>query len=249
MAPANYFPPPGWPDRRRSLLRPSRLCIAKQNSWPAAILRFAPALRVQNRLRPRQRIAVKAAISAADPPARKAPAMSRNEAPSSPSPTTTPITEPHAASPTAHLLDELALCGHRPGQDEPDPRPLPEPDAIQRPARRDGRSLQRHADRHAARRRSRRSAVVVRQSVPPQARPHRTRTRQQRTGAAPRPGRTGRLRGQVGRARAPDRAGPQPDRTPQRLRIRRATTPPNCSRSPPAPPGARAPDRSSITAP
>jgi hypothetical protein len=35
----------------------------------------------------------------------------------------------HAASPTAHLLDELALCGHRPYQDEPDPRPLPEPDA------------------------------------------------------------------------------------------------------------------------
>ncbi|HEY1258279.1 MAG TPA: DUF2493 domain-containing protein [Xanthobacteraceae bacterium] len=42
-------------------------------------------------------------------------------------------TEPefHAASATAHLLDELALYGHRPGQDEPDPRPLPEPDAVQ----------------------------------------------------------------------------------------------------------------------
>jgi hypothetical protein len=25
---------------------------------------------------------------------------------------------------TAHLLDELALHGHLPGQDEPDPRPL-----------------------------------------------------------------------------------------------------------------------------
>jgi hypothetical protein len=36
----------------------------------------------------------------------------------------------HAASPTAHLLDELQLCGHRPGRDEPDPRPLPEPDAV-----------------------------------------------------------------------------------------------------------------------
>jgi hypothetical protein len=35
------------------------------------------------------------------------------------------------ASPTAYLLDELALYGHRPGQDEPDPRPLPEPDAVQ----------------------------------------------------------------------------------------------------------------------
>jgi SLOG family YspA-like protein len=31
------------------------------------------------------------------------------------------------ASPTAHLLDELALYGHRPHDDETDPRPLPEP--------------------------------------------------------------------------------------------------------------------------
>ncbi|MGH7087203.1 MAG: DUF2493 domain-containing protein [Acetobacteraceae bacterium] len=37
--------------------------------------------------------------------------------------------EPHSASPTARLLDELALYGHRPGADEPDPRPLPDPDA------------------------------------------------------------------------------------------------------------------------
>jgi hypothetical protein len=44
-----------------------------------------------------------------------------------PSPDTDP--EHHAASPTAHLLDELALFGYRFGQDEPDPRPLPEPDA------------------------------------------------------------------------------------------------------------------------
>src|ERR1700739_4677453 len=36
----------------------------------------------------------------------------------------------HAASPTAHLLDELALYGHRAGTDEPDRRPLPEPDAM-----------------------------------------------------------------------------------------------------------------------
>jgi hypothetical protein len=38
--------------------------------------------------------------------------------------------EPHAASPTAHILDELQLHGWRPFQDEPDPRPLPEGDAI-----------------------------------------------------------------------------------------------------------------------
>ena len=33
---------------------------------------------------------------------------------------------PHAASPTAHILDELQLYGYRPFQEEPDPRPLPE---------------------------------------------------------------------------------------------------------------------------
>lgn len=39
--------------------------------------------------------------------------------------------EQHAASPTAHLLDELALYGYRPGQDEPDRRPLPEAEITQ----------------------------------------------------------------------------------------------------------------------
>jgi hypothetical protein len=53
--------------------------------------------------------------------------MSRNE---TPLPFSDDDTEPHAASPTAHLLDELVLHGHRPGQDEPDPRPLPEADAV-----------------------------------------------------------------------------------------------------------------------
>ena len=37
----------------------------------------------------------------------------------------------HTASATAHLLDELQLCGHRPGQDEADQRPLPEADTVQ----------------------------------------------------------------------------------------------------------------------
>jgi hypothetical protein len=46
-------------------------------------------------------------------------------------PDTDSDTERYNASPTAHLLDELALYGHRFGQDEPDPRPLPEPDAVQ----------------------------------------------------------------------------------------------------------------------
>ena len=34
--------------------------------------------------------------------------------------------QPYASSPTDHVLTELQLYGHRPFQDEPDPRPLPE---------------------------------------------------------------------------------------------------------------------------
>jgi hypothetical protein len=36
----------------------------------------------------------------------------------------------HAASSTDHVLTELQLYGHRPFQDEPDPRPLPTADAV-----------------------------------------------------------------------------------------------------------------------
>ena len=39
--------------------------------------------------------------------------------------------EHHAASPTAHLLDELALYGYQSGQEERDPRPLPDADVAQ----------------------------------------------------------------------------------------------------------------------
>ena len=56
--------------------------------------------------------------------------MSHNDSPL-PFPDSDTDPEFPAASPTAHLLDELALYGYRPGQDEPDPRPLPEPDAVQ----------------------------------------------------------------------------------------------------------------------
>jgi len=37
---------------------------------------------------------------------------------------------PHASSPTDHILAELQLYGWRPGQDDPDPRPLPEGNRI-----------------------------------------------------------------------------------------------------------------------
>jgi hypothetical protein len=37
---------------------------------------------------------------------------------------------PHTSSPTDHVLAELQLYGHRPFQDEPDPRPLPDADTV-----------------------------------------------------------------------------------------------------------------------
>jgi hypothetical protein len=37
---------------------------------------------------------------------------------------------PHSSSPTSHVLNELQLYGYRPFQDEPDPRPLPEGNAV-----------------------------------------------------------------------------------------------------------------------
>jgi hypothetical protein len=42
----------------------------------------------------------------------------------------TEFSPPHMSSPTDHLLTELQLYGHRPFQDDPDPRPLPEANAI-----------------------------------------------------------------------------------------------------------------------
>jgi hypothetical protein len=57
--------------------------------------------------------------------------MSRNSAPTLTFSDHDPDDEPHAESPTAHLLSELALYGYRPGTDESDPRPLPEPDTAQ----------------------------------------------------------------------------------------------------------------------
>jgi hypothetical protein len=40
------------------------------------------------------------------------------------------FSSPHASSPTDRILTELQLHGHRPFQDEPDPRPLPEANTI-----------------------------------------------------------------------------------------------------------------------
>jgi hypothetical protein len=119
MAAASHFPPP--PQKGAALHRETK-CSAP------AILRFAPALRVQPRSVPGKGIAVKAATGAADPPAERHPAMTYDDS-TLPFPDSDTGIERHSASATAHLLDELALYGHRPLQDEPDPRPLPEPEA------------------------------------------------------------------------------------------------------------------------
>ncbi|MDE1990306.1 MAG: hypothetical protein KGI82_07520, partial [Betaproteobacteria bacterium] len=37
---------------------------------------------------------------------------------------------PHAASPTDHVLTELQMYGYRPFGNEPDPRPMPEANAV-----------------------------------------------------------------------------------------------------------------------
>ena len=42
----------------------------------------------------------------------------------------TGVEPPHTSSPTDHVLTELQLYGYRPFQDEPDPRPLPEAQAV-----------------------------------------------------------------------------------------------------------------------
>ena len=81
------------------------------------------------------------------------------------------------------------------------------------------RRSRRDADRYAVRGRSRRPPLVVRQPLPPQDPSRRGRARPQRADAAPQPDRTGRLRGQVGRARAADRRGQEPHRAAQCLRI------------------------------
>ena len=93
-----------------------------------AVLRFATALRlrlrVQDRAAPGGVIATKAAYGARPNRARTSP-MTTNRCSHDGEHTVD-------LSPTAHLLDELQLFGHRPFEDEPDSRPLPEPNCYQR---------------------------------------------------------------------------------------------------------------------
>jgi YspA, cpYpsA-related SLOG family len=76
---------------------------------------------VQARPARRLVIARKAAMGAADPTRDITMATDRDDH---------DFEQPHTSSPTDRVLTELQLYGHRPFQDEPDPRPLPEADTI-----------------------------------------------------------------------------------------------------------------------
>jgi hypothetical protein len=76
---------------------------------------------VQARSARRRVIAVKAAMGAAIQQREITMATDRDD---------TDFEPPHTSSSIDHLLSELQLYGHRPFQDEPDPRPLPEANAI-----------------------------------------------------------------------------------------------------------------------
>ena len=93
------------------------LCIAKQNTRRPALLRCASAaaLRLSVQARSLHRlIATKAVMDAAA--TLGDPAMAIDHPDFEPS---------QASSPTARVIHELQVYGHRPHQDEPDPRPLP----------------------------------------------------------------------------------------------------------------------------
>jgi hypothetical protein len=76
---------------------------------------------VQPRPARRLVIATKAAMGAADPTRDITMATDRDDP---------DFEQPHTSSPTDRVLTELQLYGHRPFQDEPDSRPLPEAEAI-----------------------------------------------------------------------------------------------------------------------
>ena len=164
----------------------ARLCIAKQNSGPAAILRVAPALATPRAGWRRVRVVTASGRDRHGRP-RWARPFRAQEHPMTTENDDTGYEPPHAASPTAHILTELQIYGYRPGQDEPDPRPLPEAQLDRRGGCRHLRCLRRHAERHAPRTRPRRTALGDGQPLPPRRRPDRARSGQKRTGAEAQP--------------------------------------------------------------
>ena len=100
-----------------------RLCIAKQNSCLPALLRsaLAAALRLAVQALPvRRLIASKAAMGAAAIHGAAAMAIDQD----------TDFEPFHASSPTDRVIHELQVHGYHPHQDEPDPRPLPDENAV-----------------------------------------------------------------------------------------------------------------------
>src|SRR3984957_7928331 len=103
----------------------ARLYIARQNSRPppsSALLRPLP-LRSAVQGRPPRRLSSPRRPRWARP-------IRQREAPMTTDHEDTGHEPPHASSPTDRVLEELQLYGYRPFRDEPDPRPLPEPQAV-----------------------------------------------------------------------------------------------------------------------
>jgi hypothetical protein len=112
------------PQRRACVFFPCRLrrhsSRVKKASARRPPLRFGRCA-VQARAARRQGIATKAAMGAADPKEDFTMASDHDD---------TDFEPTHTSSPTEDILAELQLYGHRPFQDEPDPRPLPEVNVI-----------------------------------------------------------------------------------------------------------------------
>ena len=113
MAAPGYFPP-----ALRAFA--ARNKIAGLRHPPLALRPSAP-LRVLVRSARRLVIATKAAMGAVDPAKDLTMTTDHDD---------TEFEPPHSSSPTDHVLNELQLYGYRPFHDEPDPRPLPEGDAV-----------------------------------------------------------------------------------------------------------------------
>jgi hypothetical protein len=103
----------------------ARLCIAKQNSrHPPSSAALRPlSLRAAVQARPARRQVIARRPRWARPIRQRDITMATDR-------DDTDFEPPHSSSPTDHVLTELQLYGHRPFQDEPDPRPLPEANAI-----------------------------------------------------------------------------------------------------------------------
>jgi hypothetical protein len=113
MAAPGYFPP-----ALRAFAARNKIAGLRH---PPLALRPSASLRVQVRSARRLVIATKAAMGAADPAKGLTMTTDHDDAEFEP---------PHSSSPTDHVLQELQLYGHRPFHGEPDPRSLPEGDAV-----------------------------------------------------------------------------------------------------------------------